>query len=94
MEEAPGRPQEVLAPCGARVFHLHLHETLPLKTKPDHRAPLHPDGIIQWGELFAALREIDYRGMLMFEDGRGEEPERWTRMTAEFPRRFVERYGG
>jgi hypothetical protein len=43
--------------------------------------------------VFAGLRAIDYRGVLLFEDGRGENPKEWTRLAAEFPRNFVARYG-
>jgi sugar phosphate isomerase/epimerase len=88
-----GRAGEVLALGGKRIWHVHLHETFRLKTQPDHRAPMHPEGIIEWGEVFAGLRAIDYRGVFLFEDGRGEEPEEWTRLAAAFPANFVARYG-
>ena len=87
------RARRTLAECGDAVFHVHLHETFDLERKADHRPPLHKDGIIRWSEVLAALGEIDYRGTLLFEDGRGENPEEWLRMTAEFPRAFVGRYG-
>ncbi|MFC1525606.1 sugar phosphate isomerase/epimerase family protein [Candidatus Latescibacterota bacterium] len=87
------RARATLVPCGHRLRHIHLHETFDLEEQPDHRPPLHPDGIIEWGEVFAALREIGYSGELVFEDGRGEDPEQWTRMTAEFPQAFVRKYG-
>ncbi|MEE8428881.1 MAG: TIM barrel protein, partial [Gammaproteobacteria bacterium] len=38
-----GRASEVFAQGGRRVWHLHLHETFGLKTKPDHRPPMHRD---------------------------------------------------
>ena len=88
-----GRARDVLAEGGRRVWHLHLHDTFNLKTKPDHRAPMHPDGIVEWGEVFAALKAIDYRGTFLFEDGRGENPEQWVRLAGAFPRNFVARYG-
>jgi sugar phosphate isomerase/epimerase len=88
-----GRAVEVFAQGGRRVWHLHLHDTFRLKTKPDHRAPMHPDGIIEWGEVFAALKAIDYKGVFLFEDGRGENPKEWTRFAAAFPENFVARYG-
>ena len=88
-----GRAGEVFAQGGRRVWHLHLHETFRLETKPDHRPPMHPDGIIEWGEVFAALKTINYRGVFLFEDGRGEEPEQWVRLAAAFPKNFVARYG-
>ncbi len=89
-----GRSREVLSLGGRRILHLHLHETFNLKTKPDHRAPMHPDGIIRWDDAFAGLRAIDYGGVFLFEDGRGENPDEWIRLAAEFPRNFVARYGG
>lgn len=88
-----GRASEVFAQGGRRVWHLHLHETFGLKTKPDHRPPMHRDGIIEWGEVFTALKAIDYRGVFLFEDGRGEEPEQWIRHAAAFPKNFIARYG-
>ena len=88
-----GRAGDVMAQGGKRVWHLHLHDTFNLKTKPDHRAPMHPDGIIEWGEVFTALKAVDYRGIFLFEDGRGENPEQWVRLAGEFPKNFVARYG-
>ncbi|HUT95549.1 MAG TPA: TIM barrel protein [Thermoguttaceae bacterium] len=87
-----GRAVEVLSLGGPRIRHLHLHDTFSLPTKPDHRAPLHPDGIVRWDDVFAGLKAIDYRGVFLFEDGRGENPEEWTRLAAEFPKHFVARY--
>ena len=88
-----GRAADVLALGGRRVWHLHLHETFNLPTKADHRAPMHPDGIICWDEVFVGLKAIDYRGVFLFEDGRGEDPEEWTKLAAEFPKKFVARHG-
>ncbi len=88
-----GRASEVFAQGGRRVWHLHLHETFRLKTKPDHRPPMHRDGIIEWDEVFTALKAIDYRGVFLFEDGRGEEPEQWIRHAAAFPKNFIAGYG-
>lgn len=78
------RAREVFALGGRRVWHLHLHDTFRLKTKPDHRAPMHPDGIIEWGEVLAAIKAIDYEGIFLFEDGRGENPQQWVRLAGEF----------
>lgn len=89
----PGRAVDVLALGGPRVWHLHLHETFNLPTKADHRAPMHPEGIICWDEVFAGLKDIDYRAVFLFEDGRGENPDEWTRLAGEFPGNFVTRYG-
>ena len=84
---------QTLVQCCDRVFHIHLHESFDLEQRADHRPPLHEDGIIEWGEIFAALKEINYRRELVFEDGRGENPSEWIRMTAAFPQAFVQRYG-
>jgi len=88
-----GRAAEVFAEGGKRVWHLHLHDTFNLETKPDHQAPMHPDGLIEWGEVFAGLSAIDYRGIFLFEDGRGEDPQEWVRLAATFPQNFASRYG-
>lgn len=88
-----GRAGAVFAQGRRRVWHLHLHETFRLKTKPDHRPPMHPEGIIEWGEVFTALKAIDYKGVFLFEDGRGEQPEEWIRLAAAFPKNYVARYG-
>ncbi len=87
-----GRASEVFSQGGRRVWHVHLHDTFDLKTKPDHRPPMHRDGIIEWGEVFTALKAIDYRGVFLFEDGRGEEPEQWIALAAEFPDNFIAHY--
>ncbi|HIE26598.1 TPA: sugar phosphate isomerase/epimerase [Candidatus Poribacteria bacterium] len=84
--------RQTLAQCDARVFHLHLHESFNLEQKADHQPPLHEEGIIEWGEIFEALKDIGYKGELIFEDGRGENPAEWIRMTAAFPQAFVQRY--
>ena len=82
-----------VAQCGAQLCAVHLHETFAREKRVDHGAPLHKDGIIEWGEVFAGLEDIGYRGVLLFEDGFGENPEEWVRATGEFPVKFVERYG-
>ncbi|MGA1198948.1 MAG: sugar phosphate isomerase/epimerase family protein [Candidatus Latescibacterota bacterium] len=82
-----------LAQCGSRVKHVHLHETFDLDKKPDHRPPMHKNGIIEWGEVFAALSDINYASDFVFEDGRGEDPDEWIQHTADFPTAFLERYG-
>ena len=74
------------------LSHIHLHESFDLPVKPDHRPPLHPDGIVEWEALFDGLRDLGYSGELVFEDGRGEDPETWVRMTGEFPESFVAQY--
>jgi len=84
--------RQTLADCGARAIHLHLHETFDLDKHADHRPPMHPDGIIRWADTFAGIREIGYAGCLLFEDGRGENPEEWCALTGAFPESFVNRY--
>jgi sugar phosphate isomerase/epimerase len=87
------KARQTLAQCGDRVFHVHLHEVFDQDQRTDHNPPLHKDGIVQWEEVFAGLRDIGYKGELVFEDGRGENPEEWVQMTGAFPRAFVQRYG-
>lgn len=86
------RARQTLVQCGGRVFHIHLHEVFDQERKPDHHPPLHKNGIVEWGEVFAALRDIGYKGELVFEDGRGENPEEWVGMTGAFPQAFVRTY--
>ncbi|MAE65969.1 MAG: hypothetical protein CMJ18_16990 [Phycisphaeraceae bacterium] len=88
----PGRARETMLQCGKRLIHLHLHDSL----EHDHVAPL--EGTIEWGEVFAAFREMDYRGLFMFEAAypahpRKPDAEYVLARTAAFPRGFVERYG-
>lgn len=87
------RARAAVAQCGGRLGVVHLHETLPLERAPDHRAPLHEEGLIEWCEVFAGLKDAGYQGVLLFEDGFGEDPEEWVRAVGEFPTKFVERYG-
>jgi sugar phosphate isomerase/epimerase len=85
--------RKTLAQCGHRVKHVHLHETFDLTKKPDHRPPLHKNGLIEWGEVFAALKDINYTSDFVFEDGRGEDPDEWIQHTADFPETFTAKYG-
>ncbi|MDP6042356.1 MAG: sugar phosphate isomerase/epimerase family protein [Candidatus Latescibacteria bacterium] len=85
--------RKYLTKCGHRVKHVHLHETFDLTQKPDHRPPLHKSGIIEWGEIFAALKDINYTSDFVFEDGRGEDPDEWIQHTADFPETFTAKYG-
>lgn len=85
--------REYLSKCKTRVKHVHLHETFDLDKKPDHRPPMHKNGTIEWGEVFAALEDVQYAGDFVFEDGRGEDPDEWIQHTADFPMNFIERYG-
>ncbi|MGD8236942.1 MAG: sugar phosphate isomerase/epimerase family protein [Armatimonadota bacterium] len=84
--------RRTLAQCGGRAVHLHLHETFDVEKHADHHPPMHPNGTVEWGEILAGLRRLGYRGTLLFEDGRGEEPGEWVEMTGAFPENFVRRY--
>ena len=87
--------RQTMAQCGERLFHLHLNDF----TNGDHIAPF--DGNIHWGEVFAALKDIDYKGTFMFEVGPFRKkyingnipPEEVLRKVAAFPVKYVERYG-
>jgi len=87
------RARETMAQCGDRLIHLHLHDWV----DGDHFSPL--DGAIQWDEIFAAFRDIDYKGWFMFEAAyppgqRGEvDPNYVLDKVGAFPRGFIERYG-
>ena len=97
------RARETMAQCSDRLIHLHLHDwveslgaTLEGEFYGDHFAPL--DGSIEWAEVFAALRDIDYKGVLMFEACWGEKrelsPDYVLGKVASFPQAFVDRYAG
>ena len=82
-----------LADCGSRLRHVHLHDSFDLSKKPDHRPPLHDDGLIKWDDVLAGLDDAGYTGDLVFEDGRGEDSEDWVNHVATFPQRYEEKYG-
>ena len=90
-----GKADDALAKCGGRLCITHLHESyvVPEQGSHDHHAPMSEGGIIAWDEVLNGLKDIGYEGNLIFEDGRGENPEEWIAYTASFPERFVERYG-
>ena len=58
------RARETIKICGDRLFHLHLHE---FWDGADHWPPFYKGGLIEWGELFDGLSDIDYAGAFMFE---------------------------
>jgi sugar phosphate isomerase/epimerase len=60
---------ETLKQCGSRVIHVHLHETHII----DHVPPFIGAGNIRWGEVFSALKVIDYPGYFIFEYGNKRE---------------------
>ena len=85
------RARETMRQCGKRLIHLHLHDWV----DRDHFAPL--DGSIEWGEVFAAFKDIDYQGVFMFEalyppEKRELSPDYVLGKVASFPEGFVERY--
>ena len=95
--------RSAIVQCGGRVAHVHLHETLahsykvgsdgqPSYQHRDHQPPLHEDGMIEWEEVLLGLQDIDYQGVLLFEDGLCEDPQEFIDATASFPKRFVQRY--
>ena len=86
------RARETMAQCSERLIHLHLHDWV----DSDHFSPL--DGSIQWAEVFAAFKDVDYQGVLMFEaayaPGKRPDlsPDYVLGKVASFPQAFVERY--
>ena len=87
------RARENMAQCGKRLIHLHLHDWV----DGDHFSPL--DGTIEWAEVFAAFKDIDYQGVLMFEaayhpEKRELSPEYVLGKVASFPEAFVDRHVG
>ncbi len=88
------RARENMAQCGDRLIHLHLHDFI----DRDHYAPFDPGGLLQWGEVFAAFSDVDYKGVFMFEavwpaHKADVEPEYVLKQTAAFPQTFADRYG-
>ena len=86
------RARETMAQCGQRLIHLHLHDWV----DRDHFSPL--DGALQWGEVFAAFKDIGYRGYFMFEAAyppgrRGDiDPPYVLDKVGEFPTEFVKHF--
>ena len=88
------RARETMAQCGKRLIHVHLHDWI----DRDHFSPL--DGSIRWAEVFAAFKDIDYQGVLMFEAVYPPQPPQKRELSpdyvlgkvASFPQAFVERY--
>lgn len=81
-----GSARQMMAQCGERVFHVHLHDF----RDRDHMPPF--DGNIQWGEIFAAFKDMAYKGEFLFEAQVGT-PEEVLQKTAAFPETFIRRYG-
>ena len=90
------RARKRMALCGKRLISLHLHDyQYGRGDGGDHASPL--DGSIEWAEVFAAFKDIDYQGVLMFESA---HPPDTTELSTDyvlgkvgtFPEAFVERY--
>ena len=89
------RARKNMGQCGKRLISLHLHEFTYEWENGDHMSPL--TGIIEWGEVFAAFKDIDYQGALMFESvfppGKQElSPDYVLGKIGSFPEEFVDRY--
>lgn len=80
------RAREAISLFDNCLSHIHLHDFI----EGDHYAPF--DGYIQWRDIFAALREIDYAGTLMFEAGDRISLEDTLTKVAAFPKEFARRY--
>lgn len=57
---------EIVERLGPKVFHFHVHDIEP-NSWQEHQPLIHD--FVDYGRLFAALRRIRYRGILMFEIG-------------------------
>ena len=89
------RARQTIQICGKRLFHLHLHE---FWDGADHWQPFYKGGLIEWGELFAGLADIDYDGAFMFESVPAipNDPAAFDAAVASiatFPDEFARRYG-
>lgn len=59
-----GQAARIIKAVGHRLHHLHLHDVI---EGLDHYAPFETKGELQWGEIFSALKDINYQGVFMFE---------------------------
>jgi len=89
------RARETIQACGDRLFHVHLHE---FWDGADHWPPFHNGGLIEWGELFVGLADIDYQGAFMFESVPAipNDPEALDDLlhrVATFPEELARQYG-
>lgn len=57
---------EIVERLAKKVRHLHVHDIDP-NTWQEHKPMVH--GFVDYRRLFATLRKVDYRGILMFEIG-------------------------
>lgn len=85
-------PEEYIRILGKDVTLLHLHDNS--GHWDDHQLP--GQGTIQWGKVFDALDEIDYRGTYNLELGLkryGSSLEDFLCFAGKYMRRFVENHG-
>ena len=82
----PGGPTEVVGICGHRLRHVHLHGFV----DTDHYPPFHAGDRIQWVELFAVLKSVDYRGLINFEPSTSRARVGAIEAAGAFPERIVE----
>ena len=82
----PERAHKVMAACGHRLVHLHLHDFVDV----DHYPPF--DGDIQWDQIFSALQDLEYTGEFMFEAVARLSLEDTLKKTSAFPNEFAARY--
>ncbi len=88
-------PAEAIRLMGSRLRTTHLQDNF--GERDDHFPPGH--GMIDWGAVMAALREVDYRGMLMVEisdcpPGREPDAEADTRAAFDNLKRFASECSG
>ena len=82
-----GGAQRIIALCGQRLLHLHLHDFL----DAGHYPPF--EGNVHWDEVLLALQEVGYTGEIMFEAITRASVEGTLKRTAAFPEEFVRRHG-
>ncbi len=89
------RARKTMAMCGKRLISLHLHDFTYKWKDGDHLAPL--TASLEWAEVFAAFKDIDYQGVFMFESVFPPDKQELTTdyvldKVGTFPEAFVERY--
>jgi len=78
--------RRMIALCGRRLMHLHLHDFL----NEGHYPPF--EGKVLWDEVWLALEEVSYTGEFMFEAIARGSVDNVLSKTAAFPEEFVKRY--
>jgi len=57
---------DIMQRLGPKVFHFHVHDIEP-QTWAEHKPLIH--GFVDYPQLFARLRKLNYQGILIFEIG-------------------------